>query len=218
MSTSDGSLLKISNLTSRKLYAAIIKDKRPVVSSQKKWNNTFPVPQETSNEYWEEIYKMPYKVARDTKLQASQYRIIHRILPCNKFLNNLTIQQTDFCSFCQSSDTIEHFLFYCPQTKLFWGNICNWMDKEADILLTVPIRAIIFGVPKSLPNAKVVNFLLLFIKFYIQRQKLFHLGQLSMVHLLRELRVRLRVEKYITELENRKHKFYIWHRLYNALG
>lgn len=154
-------------LSSKKVYANLTIRKKPSVSSQKKWNQTFPVAEDVLHEYWSEIYKMPYRTARDTKLQAFQYRVIHKTLPCNKFLSNLRICQTDSCTFCQASDSIEHFLFHCPHTKIFWGKLCTWLDREADIQLTVSVRALLFGVPAASPNAKVVNFLLIFIKFYI---------------------------------------------------
>lgn len=178
----------------------------------------FPVDEDSSHDYWAEIYKRPYRNARDPKLQAFQFKVVHRTLPCNKFLCNLRIRPTDSCTFCQSPDTIEHFLLHCPQTKVFWLKLCDWLEREADIQLTVSTRALLFGVPDDAPNARLVNFLLLFVKFYIYRQKLFHSGSFSTIHLLRELRTRLQVEQFITTLENKQHRFRIWYRLYNALG
>lgn len=140
----------------------------------------------------------------------------HICSSCIKLEINKTA--TDSCSFCQSSDTIEHFLFQCPQTKSFWENLCVWLDREADIQLSVSVRALLFGIPDDAPNARVANFLLLFVKFYVYRQKLFHAGSLSMVQLLRELRTRLHVEQFLTTLENKQYKFRIWNWLYSALG
>lgn len=157
--------LDLTKANSKKIYSLLILSKRPQVTSQRKWNLSFPVDDESLHDYWAAIYKRPYKNARDTKLQAFQFRIIHRTLPCNKFLSNIRILPTDSCTFCHSTDTIEHFLFHCPQTKAFWENLCTWFDREVDIQLTVSTRALLFGISDDAPNARVVNFLLLFVKF-----------------------------------------------------
>lgn len=190
--TFEDSSLQIHNLTSKRIYLSIVKMRKPlIISSQKKWNETFPIGEEDLHNKWKEIYKSPYQVARDTKLQAFQYRVIHRTIPCNRFLKNIRILPTDVCSFCQQSDTIQHFLVQCLPTKTFWNNISEWLDREAGIQFNMSLRARLFGVPTSHPRAKVVNFLSIFVKFYIYRQKLFHEGSLSTLQLLRELRLRL---------------------------
>lgn len=139
--TSNDLPAELLKLTSRKIYGLMIKAKKPSVSSQRKWNMMFPVAEETAHDYWKEIYRMPYRTAREMKLQAFQFCVIQRILPCNKFLYNITIRQTDTCSFCQSSDNIEHFLYHCPKTKSFWDSECRWMDREADIQIAFSVRA-----------------------------------------------------------------------------
>lgn len=174
--------------------------------------------EEHLQETWAEIYKAPYLAARETKMQAFQFRVIHRVVPCNKFLKNIRIRSSDECSFCPQPDTIQHFLVQCPRTKSFWDNVSEWLDRETGIQLHVSVRTRLFGVPATHPQARVINFLLMFIKFYIYRQKLFHEGAFSTIHLLRELQTRLRVEKYITALDNKQHKFNMWTRLYAALG
>lgn len=178
----------------------------------------FPVNPENSAEIWADIYKAPYQAAQDTKLQAFHFSVVHRFLPCNKFLRNICIRRDDNCDFCQQSDTIEHFLFLCPLVKKFWSDLTEWLDREADIQLHLLLKAYLFGIPTTMPQAKVINFLLLFIKFYIYRQKLFHQGSLDVIHLLRELRLRLQEEKYLTTLEGRASAFAKWQRLYNVLG
>lgn len=132
---------------------------------------------------------------RDTKFQAFQFRLIHRFIPCNKFLRNIRIQRSDTCSFCSAMDTLEHFMFVCPTVQTLWKEIILWFDRKADIQLNVSLRAFLFGVPAATPQAEVINFLLLFTKFYVYRQKLFHRGSMSLIHLLQELRTRLHVHR-----------------------
>lgn len=108
--TKEGLRLDIPDKTSKVLYSALVKELVPKVTSQGKWNEIFPRHETDANDYWAGIYKSPYQVTRDTKLQASHFRVIHRFLPCNKFLHNMHIRRDDNCNFCQESDTIEHFL------------------------------------------------------------------------------------------------------------
>lgn len=170
------------------------------------------------DEEWVTIYKRPYLLVRDTKLQSFQFRLCHRIIPCNKFLHNIRIRPDDKCSYCQDQDSIQHFLFLCPTTQSFWKNICNWLASEVNLQIDMSTRSFLFGVKVDRPQDTVVNFVLLFVKFYIYRQKLFHQGQLSLIHFQRELRSRLHLEKYITKLEQKPNHFIPWNKIYEALG
>lgn len=154
------------------------------MTSQLRWNDLFPRQLNQQYEYWASIYKSPYKAARDTKLQAFHFRMVHRFIPCNAFLSNIRIRRDDECSFCSATDSIEHFLFYCPIVVAFWGKVVAWFHEETDTQLQVSLRTFRFGVPDDFPNARVVNFTLLFVKFFIYRQKLFHQGTMDLTHFL----------------------------------
>lgn len=210
--------VNILRQTSKQLYYTIVRLKKPPVSSQEKWNEFFPVAEEARQEYWADIYKRPYTSGRDTKLQLFQFRLCHRIIPCNKFFKNIRIRSDDKCSFCQGQDSIQHFLFQCPDTKAFWNTICNWFATELDIQIDMSTRSFLFGTPVIKPQDHMVNFILLFVKFHIYRQKLFHQGKFCLLQLLRELRSRLQIEQYITRLEKKPDRFNQWNRIFLALG
>lgn len=210
--------MDVHNKSSKSFYLALVKELLPQVTSQRRWNEVFPVSEDNTAAYWADIYKLPYQVARDTKLQAFHFRVVHRFLPCNKFLHNIHIRRDDLCDLCQQTDTIEHFLYLCPLVKKFWNDVITWFDGEGDIQLNISLRAFLFGIPNTTPQAKVVNFLVLFTKFFIYRQKLFHQGSLSLIHLLRDLRLRLQVEKYLSILEGKAGALKKWQRIYDAMG
>lgn len=215
---SERTAINVLKQSSKQLYYAIILFKKPLVSSQMKWNEVFPVGEDVTQEYWTQIYKRPYQSGRDTKLQSFQYRLCHRIIPCNKCLKNIRIRADDKCMYCQNQDSVQHFLFLCPATRTFWNQICAWLARETDVQIDMSTRSYLFGVPIDTPQDRVTNFLLLFIKFYVYRQKLFHQGQFCLLQLLRELRLRLQVEKYITKMENKQSRFTPWSKIYEALG
>lgn len=97
--------------------------------------------------------------------------------------------------------------------QTFWDNVSAWFDREVNILL----RDHLFGVPSSHPQANLIKVLLLFAKFYIYRQRLFHLFSLSVVQFLRELRLHLQVEKYLMTLDGTQQKFPRWIWVYDTL-
>lgn len=101
---------------------------------------------------------------------------------------------------------------------MFWTEVSSWFARETDVQLQVSPRAFLFGVPDAVPLARIINFIILFAKFFIYRQKLFHQGSLDLTHFLRELRLHLQVEKYLTNSENKRHLFDKWRRIYTALG
>lgn len=201
--------------SSKSIYYILVKLKKQAVTSQSRWKELFPTNNPDQHTLWSNIYRNPYKTARDTKLQAFQFRILHRFLPCNKYLKNIRIRREDTCSFCTELNTTEHFLFACPMVRSFWGKITSWLERETDLRLILSTESVIFGVPDTFQHTKVINFIILFTKFFIYQQKLFHQGALDITHFLHD---RLHVEKYLTTLEAKQHLFHKWQRIYTALG
>lgn len=208
--TEEGKPVSVTGKSLKSIYYLLVKFIKLAITAQLRWNDIFPVHKTDPQAHWSNIYKPPYKAACDTKLQAFQFRVLHRLVPCNKFLRNIGIKREDTCSYCQEIDTIKHFLFACPIVKTFWEGVVAWFNREADVQLDLPIQAFLFGVPETAHQARIINFVLLFSKFFIYRQKLFHQGHLDLIPFLHELRTRLQVEKYLTTLENKKHLFHKW--------
>lgn len=78
--TADKNLIDVSNATAKKIYAAIISFKLPMVSSQDKWNDVFPLGETNQEDYWKEVYTSSYHALRDTKLQTFRFKLTHRII------------------------------------------------------------------------------------------------------------------------------------------
>lgn len=183
------------------------------VSVQMEWGLSYWPPTE---EYWLSVYRSPYQAARETKVQAFHFRLVHRFIPCNHFLKNIRIKRDDKCSFCPAPDTIQHFLYMCPTVNLFWKQVVSWFSRESDIQLKVSLRSFLFIVPNATPKAKII--ILLFTKFFIYRQKLFHFASLGLAHFLRGLSQWLQVEKYITSQQIKSFLFARWQQIFTALG
>jgi hypothetical protein len=80
---------------------------------------------------WDTLFEMPYKYIRDTYSQSLQYRILHRILPCNKWLSDIKIKDSPPCDYCNETDTIQHYILYCDKVNTFWKYILNWLRSGA---------------------------------------------------------------------------------------
>ncbi len=56
---------------------------------------TYPDFNNTDLKTWPRIFKLPFQVIRETKIQAFQYKILHRIISCNKWLFNIKIKTSE---------------------------------------------------------------------------------------------------------------------------
>ena len=68
--------------------------------SRTKWNAELGVNFDVSE--WGEICKRPFKITKETKLQWFQFRLINRILSCNKYLFKINKRDNDLCCFCNT--------------------------------------------------------------------------------------------------------------------
>lgn len=147
-----------------------------------------------------------------------KFRLLHRIISCNKFFSNIWIRQDDLCPNCQEQDTLQHFFFQCSAVHDFWSKLSRWLHRNADFHLPLSLKEVLFGRPIAVPAVKVSNFIFLLSKFFIYWQRLFHGTDLNLVHFLMELRSKLKMEKFICELEGKPTKFNRWNTILTALG
>lgn len=157
--------------SSKHIYFYILPQKISTHTSQDKWASAFPTSDFSNDTLWQSMYKLPFQCLRETKLQAFQFKILYRIIPCNQYLKQLRIIQSDSCNYCDGQDTIEHFLFNCPKVQNLWTHFCAWFDRETQIDLTVSLEEYLLGVTCSRHNIKVVNTLILYFKFFVYIDK-----------------------------------------------
>lgn len=201
------------------IYCSLISHSDHVSTAYLRWLDRDDDLQIHSPKEWEDINNRIYASTRETKLQALQYKTIHRITPCNQYLKQLRIKQVDECDSCGRVDSITHFFLDCPNTKSFMESICQWMEQVEDLPLRhISRKEFIFGVPTETPKAKIMNYILLATKSYIHRQKLFHGGQLCLLQWLGEFKTKLLVEEHICLRRGEGKKFNKWRNILRALG
>ncbi len=112
--------------------------------------------------------------ARDTSIQSFQYKILHRTLPCNQWLNNIKINSEKTCSYCNEIDTITHFLIECKSNKYFWKGWSRWWHCITGFNLRrkdYTYEYILFGFPGKSDSTIVANYCILYTKQYIYLEK-----------------------------------------------
>jgi hypothetical protein len=139
-------------------------------SSENTWNECSDI--NLSEEDWEEIYLLIYKLTMDTRIIVFQFTVTHRILACNDKMYTWKVCDTKLCH-CGDLDTIEHYLVHCQAVDTFWKQF-NWWAKNGTSL-SIPIQTyeIIYGLPN--PNNDLVilhyNYVILQEKYYISVNK-----------------------------------------------
>lgn len=61
----------------------------------------------------------------DTKMKSFQYTIIYKIMPCNKWLNNMKIKKTDSCDNYKDRDINLYYFIKCAKVADYWSYWCN---------------------------------------------------------------------------------------------
>lgn len=182
-----------------------------------KWEATFQDSPYLDN--WEALFLSPFRAVRETRLQALQFKIFYRIIPCRHYLKTIRVLDSDRCGFCPEVDSIQHFFTECPCTKNLWNRISLWLlGVGGPNLAALSTEEILLGTLLPTRTASMLNSITLFTKSYIHRQKLFHNGELSLIGWLGELKKRLRIEQYICKLEGRCRRFTKWEKIFQALG
>ena len=134
-----------------------------------KWENLIP----NHNFDWADIFRMAFKCAIDLKTRNFQFKILHRIIATNDFLNKLDIIDNDRCTFCDMEiETLEHVFYNCNIIQDFWNRVIEWIKikSECDICVS---KVNIF-LEYNIKNPRLaINYIILLGKQFINKCKLF---------------------------------------------
>lgn len=202
------------------MYRAFILQTKSESTALKRWSDPASQPlQISSGEEWSEVNLSVYRATRETKLQSLHFKIINRVVPCNQFLKQIRIKNSDSCDLCGQVDSMLHFFFECPSVQTFWSSLCGWFNGVESLALdALSLKHFMFGVPRSFNKEKIVNFILMNTNFFVFRQRLFHEGKLELLQWLREFKVKLLMERHISFSEGRPRLFRKWVKILEAIG
>lgn len=166
-------LTDLTNLTSKQIYWHLISiQKCKTPSSVAKWHDVFhlPIDPNINPHMWENIFTLPFKSCDETYLQSFQYKIIHRIIPCNHWLHILKVKENPECDICKVDDTILHYFIHCRMINNFWTFLSKWWLRTFKTIVPNDDSFIIFGVEINTCSV-IFNYVLILAKWYIYRCK-----------------------------------------------
>ncbi len=105
---------KFYNLYNMKThYWHIINIHKHTLTSISKWTALYQDFNSAESNVWKQIFRLPFKTVRDTKIRTFQFRLLHRIIPCNNWLHNIKIKERNICDFCSNVVDLPHFFLHC---------------------------------------------------------------------------------------------------------
>ena len=158
-------LKNISVLRNSSIYKSNIVQIAQNPTSQNKWVEYYPYLESAP---WKTIYRIPYRVVKDTYTQSVQYKILHRIFNCNYKLFLWKIKPSPVCDLCNQCDTLEHFFYTCTIVKSFWDSICKWLYSCTGIKIDLKLLEILLGITQEGELFYCLNYLIITGKVYIK--------------------------------------------------
>ncbi len=158
-----------------------------------KWASEFVI----EDNDWPLIFRLPYLATRDTYLQSLQYKFIHRIIPCKKWLHTQKVIDSPFCNSCHDviDDIIHHFVD-CRGLNGFWHSLESWWNRTAEYSVTLSKKHIILGFYYDNMYFSSINYVVMLAKSYIYRQVNCE-RIVDFYNFLSILKQKLEIEKYV---------------------
>ena len=140
---------------------------------------------------------LAFSVTLDTKLRAFQYKLLNHIVYTNDRLYKFKIVDSPLCAFCNSeNESLEHLLFLCKASEVFWKEVLSWLAIHKNELLNVSLTDVLFGKFDIDKDFMAVNHVLLLGKYFIYRCKLDNIKP-SLAVFKAKLKATLNLEFYI---------------------
>ena len=186
-----------------KFVQNIINKNNAAPTAIRKWNNMF------ENLEWKKIFSLCHKVTQEAQLKWFQTRLLHRLLPTQKYLHLCKLVDSPVCNFCnQEIQTISHMLYDCTSICQFWTDIQEILKDKCQHFnnLSLDKELILFGIKKNTETDKILNFIILHAKFYIYKCKLQDLLP-SIPAFICVLKDKYMLEQYNSYIHNRQNQF-----------
>ena len=174
-----------------------------VPTSIAKWNSQF----EINN--WNNVFTDSFKTTSDPQLQWFQTRLLHRILPTNKYLAICKITESSLCTFCGNAvESINHLFWNCNFVHIFWNDLLTLLHEKCIHCerLSFNEQLILFGSSEKMYTDKPLCFIILFAKIFIYKCKLNNIKP-HIRQFIQQLGQRLSIEHTLAFRHNRDKTF-----------
>ena len=187
---------KLEQITCKEFYWQLISKKYVRPTALGKWEENYYY----ANFNWNDIFILPYQIARETSLQSLQFTIINRFTSCRSNINKWYSEEDKNCVLCHTEETIEHLLFWCNEVKSFWSCFQRWWKNNHNCNINLGCINILFGITNENKDTMIhtLNYCILFAKNYIVKCKSQH-NPCNFNNFFPKLKYRIDVERQIAE-------------------
>ncbi len=122
---------------------------------------------------------------------------MYNVITCNNWLCNIKVKNSKACDYCDKTDDIAHVFKNCSKVNEFCSYWINWWEHLSGIAIqNSPIleECIIYGFLLNSDAIQVLHFCILYAKYYIYIQHLFHGNKLHLYACLTPLKFALEIE------------------------
>ena len=169
--TINKTLRPITDIKSQDIYWELVNNKCEPPTSLNTWVDLFPFLECID---WPKVYTLSNRITTEPYLQSFQYKILNRTLNCRYNLFNWKIVESPTCLCCNDElvDTIEHHLFCCESTRIFWRDLHKWLKSNSELCIVPAVCEILLGIPfdKDL-SLLTINYIFLLSKWFINNRK-----------------------------------------------
>jgi hypothetical protein len=133
-----------------------------------KWNSQY------NDLNWNIIFGLSYRTTADTRLRWFQTRLLHRILPTNKYLFMCKLVDSPLCTFCNlEQDSLSHLFWSCPEVNAFWMSLQGIIHVKCTHCYNFHFseKLILFVVHCRVHSDSVMDLIILQTKYYIWKCK-----------------------------------------------
>ena len=152
-----------------KAVKSMFQNNKVTPTSIAKWKSQFEIND------WKTIFTDCFKTTPDPQLQWFQARLLHRIIPTNKYLALCKITDSSLCTFCSNAvESINHLFWNCEFVQSFWNDLVTLLHEKCIHCerLSFNEQLILFGSSDKMHTDKPICFIILFAKFFIYKCKL----------------------------------------------
>jgi hypothetical protein len=177
---------EVKKITNEELYYVLQKSISVKPKCTSRWEEIYP----NHHFQWDKIFGM-IGLIKEMKLSSFQYKIVHRIIACKRYVAKGNKEISELCESCNISDTIEHFFIECPEVNRLWHMIKKWFNQHFQPPFSIENINVIFGSCDR--ESFLQNYVLLRAKWYIYQSKLEE-KHIYFVEFLKQLKHAVKIE------------------------
>ena len=160
----DGTNYQINKLKSKHTYWHFVNKSAETPSCINNWKKYHV---EFDEQTWMEIFILPIKTSRLTKLREFQFKIIHKTYASRFILSKFLDHVDENCVVCHVKNNLVHIFVSCSKVKVWWNTFIKWYKSLTNINFELHQNDIIFGILKPGLQNYCLNFCLLQAKWYL---------------------------------------------------